>query len=496
MILAGLLSASLASCVVDGNGADSGTVPNGTEPPIYTITTGADNNTQTTAPSISSNPADVTYAPANDTVYVATKSAAMKLASDTTKSVTVSQLTELHRIGAATNWCKVEYNGEQYYVATKMLTTDDLGEKTFTACDKTLYASGSVNIRKYASSDNDFSEILKTVSGGTEVKVVAQSPKGWSKVECVVGGVTIRGFMSTQHLSTNPSGEADDYLQYFTALDSAVTMYVTTDMANLRAKPYNAGKDDDRGTIIATPTKGTAVTVIAKGIVEGKSWCMVQWTENSVNKTYFIASDCLSLTLSGTSATLEQMLTLYPELEKFDAAQTLYISDNVNGRSAPTLVKNEDGTNNIVKIHAKKDAVTAVAWGVIEGQDINGAAIEMTWCLIDGGATLGYYFVSYSYLTPNADGTPATPIISLDALVKAYNFTKTSAAVSMKTNKNASVYATPAENAEEVKKVTSGTTVSVVAQGTTTNGFVTNSWYIIELDGTYYFASQSDFTIA
>ena len=493
MILAGMLAASLASCVVDGKDSGDQTLPQGTEP-YYQTTTGSQNTEQIVIPT--NDPAQVTYTPADDTVYVATNSAAIKQVADVTKSENVPQFTELHRVGASASWCKVEYNGAQYYVATKTLTTDDIGEKTFTACDKTMYTSGSVNLRKYASSE-DFSTILATPTGGTEVKVIAQSPKGWTKVECTVKGKSYTGFMSTQYLSNDPSGAVDDYLKNFTLLDSAVTMYVTTDKANLRAKPYNAGPDDDRGTIIATPTKGTAVTVIARGTVEGKNWCMVQWTENSLNKTYFISADCLSLTLAGTSATLEQMLSLYPELEKFDSAQTLYISDKtVNGRSAPTLMKNEDGTENVVKIHVKKDAVTAVAWGVIKGQDTNGDELEMTWCLIDGGEALGFYFVSFSYLTPNSDGTPATPVISLDALVNAYGFTKTSSAVAMKTNKKASVFATPSETADAVKELASGTAVSVVAQGTTTNGFVSNSWYIIQYEDTYYFASQADFAIA
>ena len=125
MILAGLLTAGLASCVVDGNNTD-GTLPAGTEP-NYQITTGAQETDPIVIPT--NDPAQVTYTPADDTVYVAATSASIKQVADVTKSENIPQLTELHRVGTSANWCKVEYNGQQYYIASSLLTTDDLMER-------------------------------------------------------------------------------------------------------------------------------------------------------------------------------------------------------------------------------------------------------------------------------------------------------------------------------------------------------------------------------
>ena len=162
MSLAGVLAASLSSCVVQSGQTN---VPTGTEQPYYQVTT-APQTPIVTPPPVSNDPADLTYAPADETVYISAKNAGLKLAEDTTRSITLGITTELHRIGKSTSWSKVEYQGAQYYIASSLLTTDDLGEKTFTACQKTLYVNtGSVNVRLYASAENTFSTILGMLVG-------------------------------------------------------------------------------------------------------------------------------------------------------------------------------------------------------------------------------------------------------------------------------------------------------------------------------------------
>ena len=486
MILAGMLTAGLASCVVRGNGDGSGEVPTGTEP-IIIDNTGTTDSTVTPAPS--TDPTQVAYTAVDDYVYVATASASLKLTSDVTQTKQLAQFTELHRVGKASNWCKVEHEGAEYYVQTKVITTDDIGERTFTDCNpvKTMYTSGSVNLRKFPSAE-DFST-KKTFPNGTEVKVVRQSTKGWSKVELTVDGIEYKGYMSTQHLTASPSGEADDFLQYFTRLDVSVTMYVTSDSVNIRMKPYA----DDRGTLVVQNglPKGTQVKVIARGIVEGTEWSMVEWTENSVNKSYYIATKYLSVTASGSNATLEQMLNAYPELETFETEQTLYVLADINSatvRSAPTRV-DVDNKSNAIEYLKAKDAVTAVAVGVIKGQNPKGEEEEMTWCL-SKHETEGYCFIAYSNLTRNSDGTPATPVISLDKLVEMYSFTKTHSAVAKKTKVEALLYSEPRDASSSIK-LNAGISVTVVAQGTTTDGFTSNSWYIVEYEGSFYFVIQS-----
>jgi len=486
MILAGVLATSLASCVVQGGGDP---VPTGTEP-YYQVTTNTPPTVTTPLPS--NDPTSVVYAPVDETVYIVSKNASLKSVENTANAITLGATTELHRIGKSTSWSKVEYNGAAYYIASSLLTTDDLGEKTFTSCDKTLYVkSGSVNVRFYASAE-DFSEILGTRQAGDAIKVIAENGT-WSKIEWTEGANTKKGFIKTSLLSdTQPSVSDTEFLKHFTLLDEPATMYVSAETANLRMKPYG----DDRGTLVDPDglPKGTAVTVIARGTVENVAWSMVEWKVGTVKEQYYIATKYLSVTAQ-SAATLDQMLKAYPELVAFEAAKDLYISvDQAFGRSTPTRIADENGNaSNAIKMLYKKNSVKAVASGRIEGQAPDGTSEFITWCLIQD-SELGFYFVAYSNLTPNADGTPAPIPVSLDQLVANYGFTKLPAPVAMTVKEESDVMNAP-DASSVATKLAQGTAVSVVARGQT-GDFVKNDWYIIEYEGTYYFIIQGQLELA
>ncbi len=476
MILAGALTTSLTACVVRGEDPQktSGTEPLITPPPTTIVT----------PPSIN-DPTKVSYIPVDETVYITSAQATLKLATDLAQSIPLGQRTELRRVGKSTTWSEVEYGGVKYYIATSVLTTDDLGERTFTSCNKTMYVNvNSVNVRTYASAE-DFSLILGGRSLNDAVKVIAENGT-WSKIEWTEDGKTKRGFIKSEFLSTEKVNEqVADYLKYFTALNETVTMYISAEkQANMRLHPYA----DNRGTIIEALPNGTPVTVVAKGTVEGVAWCMISWKDGSVNKQYYIAESALSETVSG-DATLEDMLAAYPTLVKFDAAMTLYITGNAYGRSAPTRLEGADGKTNIVKLLFKTDSVKAVASGKIAGQTPNGQAEEITWCLIED-ADLGFYFVALSNLTPNADGTAGTVVFSLDHLIAIYGFEKETESFTMQTAGKTNLMSAP--NADSVvKEIAEGTVVTVLAHGQT-GDFVKNDWYIIEFEETYYFVIQGD----
>ncbi len=472
MILAGMLTAGLASCVVKGDGEGSGEVPSGSEP-VYQITTGSSEENNPTAPT--DDPTQVAYTAVDDYVYVSTASAAVKLVSDVTQTKNLAQLTELHRVGKASNWCKVEYEGQEYYIRTKMLTTDDIGEKTFTACEKTLYNMGDVNIRKYASSNDTFSTRLTTVKGNAiAISVIAQSElKGWSKVKVTVEGKEYEGFMSTKYLTTNPTGEADDYDQHFTALTAKTKMYVSVGQVAVRERPYTDGSE--KGVL----TKNTEVTVVAKGTVEGMEWCAIEYEIDYELVNCFVATDCLSV----VGGNLDQLLAFYDELEKFDEVKTFYVSEEkVHTRSTPAIM---DG--NSAGFLYKTNAVKAVAMGVFAQE--NGSS-TMTWCLIEDGKG-GYCFISYGVLTSNSDGTPAPAVTDVNFLIEKYDFTKVTGDVSKKFKVDDSgLYGEPTTTGT-CKKLAKGTVVKVVAEGETTTKYgTTNGWYIVEYNGNYYFALQ------
>ncbi len=473
MILAGILAASLASCEVKGNGDDP--LPDDKEPE-YQITTTTGDNTTPDIPSVT-DPTQVTYTAVDDFVYVSVANITAKLVSDVTQTKVLPQLTELHRVGKAANWCKVEHEGQEYYVATKSLTEDDIGEKTFVACDKTLYNMGDVNVRKYASSNNDFSDKLTTIKGDAiAIKVVAQSElKGWSKIEVTYDGKEYKGFMSTKYLTTNPTGEADDYDQHFDALATPMNMYVSVGQVAVRERPYTDALE--KGVL----QKNTQVKVLAKGTIEGMEWCAIEYQNASYEMVnYFVATDCLSV----VGGDLDQLLEFYDELVEFDEPKTFYISvDRANVRSTPAV-----RDDNSAGVLVKTNEVKAVAMGVFQQE---GGSSTMTWCLIEDGKG-GYCFISYGVLTSNSDGTPAPAVTDVNELIAKYGFTAVSGEVSKKFKvDNSGLYGEPTTTVE-CKKLAQGTVVKVVAEGETTTKYGTkNPWYIVEYNGYYYFVLQN-----
>ena len=475
MILAGMLTVGLASCVVRGNGEGSGEIPTGTETIIIdsTITTAEEPN-----PNVpSTDPTLVSYTAVDDVVYVSAASASLKLASDVTQTKNLSQLSELHRIGKSTNWCKVEYEGAEYYIQTKTITTDDIGEKTFTALEtpQTLYNMGSVNIRKYASSDSNFSTVVKTTGKDPiAITVLAQSQlKGWSKIQTTIEGEPYTGFMSTKYLTTNASGEADDFDQHFEVLERT-QMYVSVGQVAVRERPYTDG--DEMGVL----KKNTEVTVVGKGTVEGMEWCAIEFENEEYElMNYFVASDCLSM----VGGDLDQLLEFYDELVRFDEPKTFYISvDKANLRTTPAI-----GDDNYAGVLVKTNQVKAYAMGTFE-QD--GGSSTMTWCLIEDGNG-GYCFVSYSVLTSNSDGTPAPAVTDVNFLIEKYGFEAVTGEVTKKFSvDNSGIYGEPTTTGE-CKKLAKGTVVKVIAEGETTTKYgTTNGWYIVEYNGYYYFTLQ------
>ena len=473
MILAGVLAASLASCQVKRKGDDD--LPGEKEPQF----SASSEDTSTPAIPSVTDPAQVTYTAVDDFVYVSVANITAKLVSDVTQTKVLPQLTELHRVGKSANWCKVEYEGQEYYVATKSLTDDDIGEKTFVECDKILYNMGDVNVRKYASSNNDFSDKLTTIRNIDEtpvvIKVVAQSEvKGWSKVEVTYDGKEYKGFMSTKYLTTNSTGAADDFNQHFEVLTTKAQMYVSVGQVAVRERPYADGSE--KGVL----QKNTQVAVVGKGTVEGMEWCAIEYSVGvNLWANYYVAADCLSV----VGGNLEQILEFYGELEKFDEAKTFYISvDKAFTRSTPAV--REDNSAGVLY---KTNAVKAVAMGTF-AQD--GGSSSMTWCLIEDGNG-GYCFVSYSVLTSNSDGTPAPAVTDVNFLIEKYGFTKVSGEVVKKFKvDNSGIYQDPTPTSE-FKKLALGTEVKVIAEGKTLTYFGTeNLWYIVEYNNNYYFVAQ------
>ena len=80
--------------------------------------------------------------------------------------------------------------------------------------------------------------------------------------------------------------------------------------------------------------------------------------------------------------------------------------------------------------------------------------------------------------------------LSLDHLLSVYNFTRVSLTKTAKVELK--LWSEPSGDENKVvKKVKENTSVTIVAQGKGTNG--RDDYYIVEVEGTYYFALQSAF---
>lgn len=480
-ILAAVLSANLASCVVNRDPQDTDTDA------IYTDENGGKN----TLPVDPTNPADQdNYTTVSKTVYVSKKSTLNPV--DTTgNTVTLDPATRLDCIAESATWYKVRYQGVEYYIARGRTTDDDIDATTFTSVSKTMYVSSDyLNIRKYPSAE-DFSTILASKEKNDELLVVAESTsKGWCKVQFTLNGQTAYGFVNPRYLSDTKGGENPGWLEKFTAI-TETTMYVSVDQAVLRAAPI---RGENGGKEVKVLKKGDAVTVVAEGTVDSHSWYMVKYrpAEGTASQQCYIDKTCVQKTVPGEKATLEQLMEQYPELKRFDnnEVKTVYTSGNVWARSAPTCEKDSKGNQLYgLDILEKKTEVKIVAYGKIKGIDPDGKDAEMTWCVAQNDKW-GYYFVSFGYLTPNSDGTPGTIALSLDQLIQSYGFTKVNnASMKVKSGKTAPGLNTP--DGSTVKSFAAGTTLTVVAKGKVGTEFVSDDWYIVEFEGSYYFVMQS-----
>ena len=157
LLLAGLMTVSMASCVATGDGDGDGTKE----------------QTKVTLPSQTI--AGVTLTTVNQTVYTVVDNAKLLTdITDTKGDLTVKKLTKMTRIKTSSTWSIVEYKNVQYYISSKSLTADDIYGETFDTCTATtMYVKTDVNLRTYASADDAISPVIRQLKKGEAVTVVA-----------------------------------------------------------------------------------------------------------------------------------------------------------------------------------------------------------------------------------------------------------------------------------------------------------------------------------
>lgn len=136
-------------------------------------------------------PGEYNYTECSETVYVNNPNSAVTLRSATYEAKdSVAHGTELKRIGLsmdkANYWSKVVYEGNEYYVASRYLTTVKDADEGFVEVTKTVVINdktGSMNVRNVPSME---STVIGHVSAGVKIKVIAENTvTGWYKIEFV-----------------------------------------------------------------------------------------------------------------------------------------------------------------------------------------------------------------------------------------------------------------------------------------------------------------------
>lgn len=472
-ILAAVLSANLASCVTDRDPKDTG--ESYTEDGSGALPIDPDNKAQ-----------DDEYQDVNLTVYAIYKST-LDPVDGAGASVTVEIATELTVIAQSSTWYKVRYYdadaGQEkiYFIARGRTTDEDLGEKSFVSCSKTMYATGGLNVRYYPSSNNKYSKIVGTLAKGDAVTVIAESvSSNWCKVEYTDGNTKVKGFVWSGYLSTRSDG-SKDYEDKFTTI-SDKTVYVSVEsMANLREEPYLPDDNGEGGgslVVGAGVARGTQLTAIAEGTVDGVAWYQVWYKkdENSKSVKCYITKSSVSEVKPKDSYTVDELITEYRYTSLGDNGVTAYPYDtSINIRETPSKSGKSLGS-------VYKTALTVYAYG----KSSNGDA---TWCVIKtSDGIVG--FASYDFLTLDPTGKTMSAIpLSLEHLVSVYGFTTlTKSTTGTAGSKGVNLWGTPDSEAV-LKTVASGTSVEIVATGK----IGPDDAYIVKVDGTYYFALKSAF---
>jgi uncharacterized protein YgiM (DUF1202 family) len=150
-------------------------------------------------------PGEYSYSECNETVYVNNPGSAVTLRTAAYEPKgSVAHGTELKRIGLSTDeanyWSKVLYQENEYYVATKFLTTMQNPDEGFVEVSKTVQINeqtGSLKIRNIPTMES--STVIGYANTGKDVKVIAENTEtGWYKIEFVnADGETVQGYIAS-----------------------------------------------------------------------------------------------------------------------------------------------------------------------------------------------------------------------------------------------------------------------------------------------------------
>ena len=475
LIMAGMMTASLASCVATGNQDTTGGGENNN--PI--ITTGDPDNKD--------NPAEV-WKEVDKTLYTF-ENAALRAEAKATGQLllTLNAETELHCTKQNAQWSYVECNGQSGYVSNSSITEIDLLAKRFEAVEGgeiQMYATAKLNVRLYPASESELkaSKVMATLNWNDAVTVVSNNGQ-WSRIKLEINGETKYYFVSSEYLDSEKQidpNDASQWLGLFVDCTPNLTKY-TNGNVNLRKAPSSK----EGVEIIDTLAPDTKVIVLKTGQMTAESnWSYVKvevapekegdgvtYIEGYLNSRYLMDQP------STAPITLDSVLALYPGIDKLAAEKTMYATQAVYFRSNPANFESKYTANKVGTLD-HKEAVTVVAAGIYN--DYNCLVFKYK---VDGKD--GFFFILSDYLTTDKNGTP---MVTLDSLsIKYPNFEVLSAPETSKViTTKANCYLTP-QNANEVPLVLQqNASVKIVAKETGSSA----AWYVIQVEsGELYFVN-------
>ncbi|MBQ8309384.1 MAG: SH3 domain-containing protein [Clostridia bacterium] len=345
LLLAGLITASFASCVASG---DQENPDNDTEAEqTQGESTTPDDGTESTP--------DVTeWTSVDETVFTVSQ-VSLREDPDTSGDIVkaLAKETQLHRTRVSENWSYVETtSGEKGYVSNRYITSVNILGTDFTTIaggEKIMYATDVVNVRLYPSAD-DFSDKKGSYSKDDEVTVVATNGK-WYRVKFKTNsdGSVEYYYVNASYLSEEKGGTSIDMSQYeslFAPLTEEKVMYADGKV-NIRTSPVVT---EDGSNLITTLKSGAKVTVTKEGTVDGQKWYYAKAEiapekEGDPSKKVegYITASYLTDETSPESMTLDELIVRYPTFSKL--TKTVYVvkDKSLKVRSTPEYL--EDDSN-------------------------------------------------------------------------------------------------------------------------------------------------------
>ena len=486
LLLAGLITASMASCVATGNQDEPG---NDTE---ADQTLG---NDTTTAPTEDeTDPGDTEWTVVDETVFTLNQ-VSLREEPDTSGTVVkaLAKEIQLHRTKVSEDWSYVETaDGESGYVSNRYITAVNILGTDFTAVEggeKIMYATDVVNVRLYPSADDKISDKKGAYQKDDEVTVVATNGK-WYRVKFKTesDGTVLYYYVNASYLANEKGASSNDASQYeslFTALEIPEVKY-TNAKVNVRTTPVAVDNDN----LIVTLEKGAKVVVLKTGTVDGQGWSYVNAEvapvkegDPSTKVEGYVSSAYLTAEVAPESLTLDELIERYPSFTKL--TKTVYVvkEKSLKVRSTPEYLEDDsnyvDTLNALTKVEVVAQGKTDLTWYIIK--------------YVDEDSKVTYRFTSASATYTTTDSTGEWKL-TLENLTATYSdYVVLDEAITITATAKANGYTKPETAKEAPFSVSAGATAKLVAKESKASG---NVWYVIQAtDGTLYFVPMQYFTL-